>query len=112
MATDWERRYDSCFWKIWTGSHRFTEIQGCNGLEPRRCGFIEPTTLFDAIRNYAPQAVINAAAYTAVDEAEKDEHTATIINGIYGDGQGCAELGIPLVHISTDYVFDGTGDTP
>ena len=68
----------------------------------------------DTIRNYAPQAVINAAAYTAVDEAEKDEHTATIINGDapMAMAQGCAELGIPLVHISTDYVFDGTGDTP
>ncbi len=68
----------------------------------------------DAIRNYAPKAVINAAAYTAVDEAEKDERTATIING-YAPAEMakvCAELSIPIVHISTDYVFDGTGDTP
>ncbi len=68
----------------------------------------------DAIKNYAPQAVINAAAYTAVDEAEKDERTATIINGYAPRAMAkvCAELSIPLVHISTDYVFDGTGDTP
>ena len=75
-----------------------------NLLNPQHC--------IDAIRNYVP-AVINAA-YTAVDEAEKDEHTATIINGDapMAMAQGCAELGIPLVHISTDYVFDGTGETP
>ena len=68
----------------------------------------------NAIRNYAPKAVINAAAYTAVDEAEKDERTATIINGYAPAAMAkvCADLSIPLVHISTDYVFDGTGETP
>ncbi len=75
---------------------------------------LNPQDCVNAIRNYAPEAVINAAAYTAVDEAEKDEHTATIINGYApaAMAQGCAELNIPLVHISTDYVFDGTGETP
>ena len=58
---------------------------------------------------YAPTAIINAAAYTAVDDAEDDEAGATAINA---DGAGAlaataAELNVPFLHISTDYVFDG-----
>ena len=73
-----------------------------------------PTTCTEAIRRYKPRAVINAAAYTAVDIAESEEHLANKING---DAPGamasaCADLDIPLVHISTDYVFDGTGTKP
>jgi dTDP-4-dehydrorhamnose reductase len=62
----------------------------------------------------APRAVINAAAYTAVDKAEEDEELATIINGVTPTSiaQACAELQIPLVHISTDYVFEGSGEVP
>lgn len=61
-----------------------------------------------------PTAVINAAAYTAVDKAEEDEAAATVING---DAPGamaraCARLGIPFIQISTDYVFQGDGDAP
>ena len=72
-----------------------------------------PTTCTEAIQRYKPRAVINAAAYTAVDKAESEENLANMING---DAPGamartCAELDIPLVHISTDYVFEGTGDT-
>ena len=73
-----------------------------------------PTTCSEAIRRYQPRAVINAAAYTAVDKAESEENLANTING---DAPGamasaCADLDIPLVHISTDYVFDGSGTTP
>lgn len=68
----------------------------------------------NAIRTHAPDAVINAAAYTAVDRAEEEEPIATRINGEAPGAiaRGCAALGIPLVHISTDYVFDGGGTTP
>ncbi|MEM1003741.1 MAG: dTDP-4-dehydrorhamnose reductase [Pseudomonadota bacterium] len=74
----------------------------------------DPGACAQAIRSHAPDAVINAAAYTAVDRAEEDEAQATIINGEAPGAmaQICAELGIPLVHISTDYVFDGGGDRP
>jgi len=56
-------------------------------------------------------AVINAAAWTAVDKAEVEEAAATVVNG---DAPGamalaCAGLGIPFLHVSTDYVFDGAG---
>ena len=73
-----------------------------------------PPACADAIRAHAPRAVINAAAYTAVDRAEEEETLATIINGDAPTAmaRACVELGIPLIHISTDYVFAGTGDTP
>ncbi|MEX5728049.1 dTDP-4-dehydrorhamnose reductase [Rhodovulum iodosum] len=59
-------------------------------------------------------AVINAAAYTAVDKAEEDEATALAVNGTApaAMARAAADKGIPLLHISTDYVFDGSGDTP
>lgn len=74
----------------------------------------DPQACADVIRAHAPSAVINAAAYTAVDRAEQEEPLATVINADAPTAmaEACAELGIPLLHISTDYVFDGTGDRP
>jgi dTDP-4-dehydrorhamnose reductase len=67
-----------------------------------------------AIYDHAPDIVINAAAYTAVDGAEAEELIANSINGAAPAAMAlsCAKLGIPLVHISTDYVFDGSGKVP
>ena len=58
-------------------------------------------------------AVINAAAWTAVDKAEAEEAAATVINGDAPTAMAwaCAALGLPFLHISTDYVFDGAGAT-
>jgi dTDP-4-dehydrorhamnose reductase len=74
----------------------------------------DPDACAAAIRAHTPRAVINAAAYTAVDKAEDEEALATIINGTApaSMAQACTELGVPLVHISTDYVFDGSGEQP
>lgn len=60
-----------------------------------------------------PAAVINAAAYTAVDRAEEEEALATTINSDApaAMARACAGLGVPFVNISTDYVFDGSGQT-
>lgn len=71
----------------------------------------DPRACRDAILARKPDMVINAAAYTAVDQAETDEDTAKLINGDAPTAMAaaCAELGIPFVHISTDYVFDGEG---
>ncbi len=59
-------------------------------------------------------AVINAAAWTAVDKAEAEEAAATVINGDApaAMARACAALGLPFLHISTDYVFDGAGTAP
>lgn len=74
----------------------------------------DPGACAAAIREQKPRAVINAAAYTAVDKAEEEEDLATIINGTAPGAMAaaCVQAGIPLVHISTDYVFAGNGDTP
>ena len=74
----------------------------------------EPGACAAAIRAARPKAVINAAAYTAVDRAEEDEALATAINGAAPGEMAleCATLGVPFVSISTDYVFSGSGETP
>lgn len=74
----------------------------------------DPEACAAAIHAAAPRAVINAAAYTAVDRAEEEEALATRINAEAPGAmaRACAERGIPFLHISTDYVFDGSGETP
>ncbi|MEM7319959.1 MAG: dTDP-4-dehydrorhamnose reductase, partial [Pseudomonadota bacterium] len=74
----------------------------------------DPEACAAAIRAATPRAVINAAAYTGVDKAEDEEALATVINGEAPGAMAaaCAGLGIPFVHISTDYVFEGGGETP
>jgi dTDP-4-dehydrorhamnose reductase len=75
-------------------------------------GFAEP--LAALLRDRQPALVINAAAYTAVDRAESEPELAMAVNGhaVGAMARVCAELGIPLFHISTDYVFDGSGGQP
>jgi dTDP-4-dehydrorhamnose reductase len=66
------------------------------------------------LRHARCDAIINAAAYTAVDKAESEPDVAMRING-EGAGhvaEAAAELGVPLLHLSTDYVFDGELDRP
>lgn len=67
-----------------------------------------------AFEVYGPTAVINAAAYTAVDQAEREREQAFAINaqGAENVAVVCEQTQTPLVHISTDYVFDGTKNTP
>lgn len=74
----------------------------------------DPAACAAAIRAAAPDYVINAAAYTAVDRAEDEEALATCINGEAPGAMArtCADLNIPFLHISTDYVFDGSTQTP
>ena len=59
-------------------------------------------------------AVINAAAWTAVDRAEAEEAAATVVNGDApaAIARACAAQGLPFLHVSTDYVFDGSGQRP
>ena len=83
-------------------------------LDRSEADLAKPGACAAAIHRAAPLTVINAAAYTAVDKAESEEDLATRINGDAPRemAEACASLDIPLVHISTDYVFDGSGEVP
>ncbi|WP_448269466.1 dTDP-4-dehydrorhamnose reductase [Nostoc sp. DSM 114159] len=74
----------------------------------------QPDTLRKVIRSKQPQIIINAAAYTAVDKAESEPELATVINATAPliIAQESQKLGAFLIHISTDYVFDGNGCSP
>lgn len=74
----------------------------------------DPGACAAQILRHQPAAVINAAAYTAVDRAESEEALARIVNAEAPAvmAQACANFGIPFLHISTDYVFAGDGTAP
>ncbi len=83
-------------------------------LSRAQADLADPAACAAAIRLHRPRVVINAAAWTAVDRAESEEAAATVINGEAPGAmaRACADFGIPFVHISTDYVFDGSGTAP
>lgn len=87
------------------------EVVAC---DRRQIDLADPDAVRDAVRAIAPDAIVNAAAYTAVDKAEAEPATAGAINtvapGILADE--AKRLGALLVHYSTDYVFDGAKPTP
>jgi dTDP-4-dehydrorhamnose reductase len=89
-------------------------LPGVLALPRAEADLADPDACAAAIRAHGPAAVINAAAWTAVDAAEDQAEAAHRINAAApaAMAQAAARLGIPLVHISTDYVFDGTGDRP
>lgn len=66
------------------------------------------------VHKFAPDIVVNAAAWTAVDKAETHRDAAFRVNAwaVAEIADACAERGVPLVHYSTDYVFDGSGSRP
>ncbi|MDR6267649.1 dTDP-4-dehydrorhamnose reductase [Roseobacter sp. N2S] len=74
----------------------------------------DPDACATLIASTDADIIINAAAYTAVDQAETDETTATCVNATAPGAmaRAAAARGIPFLHVSTDYVFDGSGATP
>ena len=76
--------------------------------------FDRPATIVAALAAHTPSLVINTAAYTAVDKAATDAGAAMRANrdGPWELARRCAERGIPLIHVSTDYVFDGNKGAP
>lgn len=84
---------------------------GADGL----CGDLaDPQGVTETVRRVQPQVIVNAAAYTAVDKAESEPELARRVNALAPGtlAQEAARLGAWLVHYSTDYVFDGSGQQP
>jgi dTDP-4-dehydrorhamnose reductase len=74
----------------------------------------EPKAIAEAVKAARPDAIVSAAAYTAVDKAESEPELAFAVNarGAGAVAQAAKDLGVPLVHLSTDYVFDGSKPSP
>src|SRR6266404_2766469 len=74
----------------------------------------EPEKIRELMRNAKPQVVVNTAAYTAVDAAETDEATASVVNAEAPRllALEAKQVGALLIHFSTDYVFDGSKKSP
>ncbi|MEZ5813125.1 MAG: dTDP-4-dehydrorhamnose reductase [Alphaproteobacteria bacterium] len=93
-----------------------------NGLTPEDAVFLgrdgvdlsDTDALLKALEDHAPTAIINAAAYTAVDKAESEEALCMAVNAMAPEvmAEYAQDHKIPFIHISTDYVFDGTKTAP
>lgn len=83
-------------------------------LTRRDLDLADIVSISPAVASYRPSAVINAAAYTNVDLAEREEALAILVNGeaVGALASACADLAIPFVTYSSDYVFDGRASTP
>ncbi len=91
----------------------------CGGVEIEARGldvadFTDPEACVACVEATDADVIINASAYTAVDKAEEMETLALQINGTTPSllAKAAAKRGLPFVHVSTDYVFDGSGETP
>jgi len=85
--------------------HDSTELAG---------DFSRPESLAATVQAVRPTVIVNAAAHTAVDKAESEPELARAINALAPGvlAREAAAIGALLIHYSTDYVFDGSGDTP
>ncbi|WKD48803.1 dTDP-4-dehydrorhamnose reductase [Microbulbifer spongiae] len=97
------------------------ELQKCNpdnieliALGRNELDITSASQVTEAITEYKPEVVINAAAYTAVDKAETEKGQAFAVNasGPENLAKACKAFGTRLIHISTDFVFDGQSSTP
>lgn len=84
------------------------------GFDREGLDITDPKEVRRVLQALRPGALVNAAAYTAVDRAEEEPDLARAVNagGPAHLAAACAEQGIPLVHLSTDYVFDGQASVP
>lgn len=82
------------------------------GIDRDDCDITDEQTVLSYIKNYAPDVVVHCAAYTAVDRAEDEKEICYNVNvkGTEYIARACKEIDAKMVYISTDYVFEGTGD--
>ena len=85
-----------------------------DGVDIDELDITRPDDILAYFRSFKPGLVINCAAYTAVDKAESEPEKAFAVNrdGPKHLAGACAKVNIPLIHISTDYVFDGMAERP
>ena len=91
------------------------ELVALDSQSQTHCGDLSNLTgLAQTVRDVAPDVIVNAAAYTAVDKAENEPVLAHTINALALSvlAQEAKLIGAWLIHFSTDYVFDGSGDKP
>ena len=83
-------------------------------LDRKELDLAKPDQIREMIRRIQPTVIINAAAYTAVDQAEKEESLAHVVNAEAPAimAEEAKKIGAAVIHYSTDYVFDGTKRTP
>ena len=83
-------------------------------FDSKELNICDSNNVSEKIASFKPNLVINAAAYTAVDKAESDSESAYLVNqqGAKNLAQACKDAGAKLIHISTDFVFDATKNTP
>lgn len=91
---------------------------GCLGevvaLDSGAMNLVDADAIRQTVRDIAPAIIVNPAAYTAVDKAESEPELAHTVNAVAPGvlAEETARLNALLVHYSTDYLFDGSGDTP
>ena len=102
------------FGKTGQVAHALQQRAAVVALDRAAADLADPAACGAAIAARRPAAVINAAAYTAVDRAEDEPDLARVVNAEApaAMARACADLRIPFLHISTDYVFDGSGTAP
>ena len=103
-------------WELQRSLSILGEVVACDFDSPAelKADFSDPESLLALIRRVRPDAIVNAAAHTAVDKAESEPDLARRINALAPAvlAREAAALGACLVHYSTDYVFDGSGEQP
>ncbi len=102
-------------WELQRSLAPLGELLALDRSSTSHCGDLSNLDgLAQTVREFRPDVVVNAAAYTAVDKAETDSQTAFLVNELAPEALSsvCAATGAYLVHFSTDYVFDGSGQSP
>lgn len=98
----------------WELNRAIPDTVECKSVGQAELDITHHEAVADLIAQYKPDCVINAAAYTAVDKAETDQQTAFSVNdsAVANLAQVCASNNARLLHVSTDFVFNGQKNTP
>ena len=98
-----------CFQDLLKGTNHELHAYGSDALN-----IADAQQIIDVVQQIKPDIIVNAAAYTAVDKAETDSENAYLVNAMGPEllAKQAADLGVPFIHVSTDYVFDGSAAQP